>query len=350
MRQGILISDAQAFLNPGAHLEHGCGQLLLEAVQRRGGQNIFGIFFAIPLANQNKIIFVPRHVGENLRHVRGGDDLRVGQQVFDVGAHLQGVPIGSLGLNEVCLALRETFAQILKARRNNVLALFQRNRADFLAIILQSLLGRLQFFLLPFGFQLKKCVGALGGGVLRERVLCQIIVNQRIDQPGGKPGIGVSHGNINQTRVAAQRCFDVTRKLLNGFLARRRFEIICHELSLRAAANDLPPAPVATKRRCTIFQTTVFKIIQPAHIFGHHLLGFDDFCVLLFHFNRGDRFIDARGPFHISGGGNQRQHDAGNNQPAFIPQNLDDAVQIHDRTGRGECLRTDASRVDHGLA
>ena len=83
----------------------------------------------------------------------------------------------------------------------------QRNRADFLAIILQSLLGRLQFLLLPFGFLLKKCVGALGGGVLGERVLCQIIFNQRIGQPGGQPGSVFRTVSVNQARVAAQGWF-----------------------------------------------------------------------------------------------------------------------------------------------
>ena len=79
--------------------------------------------------------------------------------------------------------------------------------------------------------------------------------------------------------------------------------------------------------------------IQPAHIFRYHLLGFDDFGFLLFHLHRADRFIDARRPLHVKGGGQHRQHDAGNNQPALIQQQPDDAVQIHNGAGGGRFLR-----------
>ena len=146
--------------------------------------------------------------------------MRVRQQVFDIGAHLQGVLIGSVGLHQVGFALRQARIQVLQSRGHNVLAFLQRNPVCP-AIILQSSLGRLQFVLLPIGFQLQKyfCVG--GSGPLHERILFQIVFNQRIGQLSGQAGVGIADGNVNQTRVAAQRSFDVMRKSCNGCLARQ---------------------------------------------------------------------------------------------------------------------------------
>src|ERR1035437_3737485 len=51
--------------------------------------------FAIPLADDGKVVFKPRQVGGNLHHVRFGGDLGIRQQVFGIGAHFQRVLIGS---------------------------------------------------------------------------------------------------------------------------------------------------------------------------------------------------------------------------------------------------------------